>query len=288
MSRIKKLFDLTGKVGKQESVEAVAETFKKDGLEAIGIACHVGDSEQQDNLIEQTIAKYGRIDCLINNAGTNPYFGPIDQMPFPAYQKTMDINLNAPMELSRKAYPHMKSHGSGSIIHISSIEGLHATTGFAAYNLSKAALVMLAQNQAAEWGKDNIRVNVICPGLVKTKLSAALWSDEKNLQRFQKNIPLGRMAHPDEMAGLAVFLMSSASSYMTGSVLVNDGGILHAPTQIREAYNVCLFFCCYIALDLSSRVICAARLDHFIDLIYLLYPQLRLNILKDTISRRSL
>ncbi len=258
MTRIKSLFNLEGKVAiitgaskgigeamarglaehgasvvissrKQEAVEQVAEGFKADGLEAIGIACHVAQEAQRVNLIEKTIEKYGRIDCIINNAGTNPYFGPIEQMPAAAYQKTMDINLNAPMELSKLTYPHMKAVGGGSVIHISSIEGLHATAGFAAYNLSKAGLVMLAQNQAAEWGKDNIRVNVICPGLVKTKLSTALWADEENLKKFKKNIPLGRMAMPDEMAGLAVFLASEASSYMTGSVLVNDGGILHAP-----------------------------------------------------------
>jgi len=210
MTRIKSLFNLEGKVAivtgaskgigeamarglaehgasvvissrKQEAVEEVADLFKADGLEAVGIACHVAQEAQRTNLIEQTIAKYGRIDCIINNAGTNPYFGPIEEMPMAAYQKTMDINLNAPLELSKLAYPHMKAVGGGSVIHISSIEGLHATAGFAAYNLSKAGLVMLAQNQAAEWGKDNIRVNVICPGLVKTKL------------------------------------------------LVNDGGILHAP-----------------------------------------------------------
>jgi len=256
--RIKQLFDLTGKVAivtgaskgigeamarglaehgakvvissrKQEAVEEVAASFVADGLEAVGIACHVADEAQRENLINKTIEKYGRIDCIINNAGTNPYFGPIDQMPLAAYQKTMDINLNAPMELSRLAYPHMQKVNGGSVIHISSIEGLHATAGFAAYNLSKAGLVMLAQNQAAEWGKDNIRVNVICPGLVKTKLSAALWSDENNLKKFKSNIPLGRMAMPDEMAGLAVFLAADASSYMTGAVLVNDGGILHAP-----------------------------------------------------------
>jgi len=258
MTRIKKLFNLEGKVAiitgaskgigesmarglaehgasvvvssrKQEAVEEVAAGYKADGLEATGIACHVANEDQCVNLIDQTIAKYGRIDCIINNAGTNPYFGPIEQLPMAAYQKTMDINLNAPMNLSKLAYPHMKAVGGGSVIHISSIEGLHATAGFAAYNLSKAGLVMLAQNQAAEWGKDNIRVNVICPGLVKTKLSAALWSDEKNLRKFKENIPLKRMAMPDEMAGLAVFLASDASTYMTGSVLVNDGGILHAP-----------------------------------------------------------
>lgn len=260
MNRIKSLFNLEGKVAiitgaskgigeamarglaefgakvvissrKQEAVEEVAHSFVNDGLEAIGIACHVADEGQRQNLIEKTIEHYGRIDILINNAGTNPYFGPIEQMPMAAYQKTMDINLNAPLELSRLAYPHMKKVGAGSVIHISSIEGLHATAGFAAYNLSKAGLIMLAQNQAAEWGKDNVRVNVICPGLVKTKLSAALWSDENNLKKFKQNIPLGRMAMPDEMAGLAVFLASEASTYMTGSVLVNDGGILHAPVM---------------------------------------------------------
>ncbi len=258
MTRIKKLFNLEGKVAiitgaskgigeamarglaehgakvvvssrKQEAVEEVAASYKLDGLDAIGIACHVADQAQCQNLIDQTIAHYGRIDILINNAGTNPYFGAIQDMPQNVYQKTMDINLNAPMILSNLCYPHMKAAGGGSVIHISSIEGLHPTAKFAAYNVSKAGLIMLAQNQAAEWGVDNIRVNVICPGLVKTKLSQMLWQDENNLKTFQKNIPLQRMAQPDEMAGLAVFLASNASSYMTGAVLVNDGGILHAP-----------------------------------------------------------
>ena len=258
MDRIKKLFDLSGKVAivtgaskgigeamarglaefgaqvvvssrKQEAVDEVADNFQKDGLDAIGVACHVAREDQRSNLIDQTINKYGRIDILINNAGTNPYFGPIQDMPPAAYHKTLDINLHAPLELSSLAFPHIKKVGGGSVIHISSIEGLHASAGFAAYNLSKAGLVMLAQNQAAEWGKHNIRVNVVCPGLVKTKLSTALWADEQNLKRFERNIPLGRMAMPDEMSGLAVFLASDASSYMTGAVLVNDGGILHAP-----------------------------------------------------------
>lgn len=256
--RVKKLFNLEGKVAvvtgaskgigeamarglaefgakvvissrKREAVEAVAEQFKADGLEAVGIACHVGDAEQRENLIAKTVEHYGKLDILINNAATNPYFGSIEDMPNSAYQKTMDINLNAPMELSKLAFSHMKSTGSGSIIHISSIEGLHASAGFAAYNLSKAGLIMLAQNQAAEWGRYNIRVNVICPGLVKTKLSGMLWENEENLKAFTRKIPLKRMAMPDEMSGLAVFLASDASSYMTGSVLVNDGGVLHAP-----------------------------------------------------------
>lgn len=216
---------------KQEAVDQVAKEFVADGLDAIGIECHVAKADHRENLIAKTIEHYGRIDILINNAGTNPYFGPIEHMPMEAYQKTMDINLNAPMDLSRLAFPHMKKNGSGSVIHISSIEGLHASAGFAAYNLSKAGLVMLAQNQAAEWGKDNVRVNVICPGLVKTKLSRMLWEGDARTESIKNTVPLGRMAVPDEMAGLAVFLASDASSYMTGSVLVNDGGILHAPVM---------------------------------------------------------
>jgi NAD(P)-dependent dehydrogenase (short-subunit alcohol dehydrogenase family) len=213
---------------KQEALDEVASTFQADGLEAVGIACHVGDAEQRQALIDQTMEKYGRIDVLINNAATNPYFGPIDKMTPEVYQKTMAINLDAAMYMSNLVYAVMKKQNSGSIIHISSIEGLHASAGFAAYNLSKAALVMLAKNQAAEWGSDGVRVNVICPGLVKTKLSQMLWKNEAVLKQVEKKIPLQRMAQPPEMAGLAVFLASDASSYMTGSTLVNDGGLLNA------------------------------------------------------------
>ncbi|MEM0992605.1 MAG: SDR family oxidoreductase, partial [Bacteroidota bacterium] len=212
---------------KQDAVEAVAEAFKADGLEAVGIACHVGQADQREALVEKTIEHYGKVDILINNAATNPYFGPIDQMTEEIYKKTMQINLDAALFMSNLVYPTMKQNGGGSIIHISSIEGLHASAGFAAYNLSKAALVMLAKNQAAEWGSDNVRVNVICPGLVKTKLSQMLWKNEAILRKAEKTIPMKRMAQPDEMAGLAVFLASDAASYMTGATLVNDGGILN-------------------------------------------------------------
>lgn len=254
--QIKPLFDLTGKVAivtgaskgigesmarglaefgakvvvssrKQEAVDAVAESFSVDGLEAVGMACHVGRSEQRKALVEQVLERYGRIDILINNAATNPYFGPIQDMTEEIYHKTMQINMDAALFMSNLVYPSMKENGGGSIIHISSIEGLHASAGFAAYNLSKASVIMLAKNQATEWGKDNVRVNVICPGLVKTKLSQMLWSNEAILKKAERTIPMGRMASTQEMAGLAVFLASDASSYMTGATLVNDGGILN-------------------------------------------------------------
>jgi NAD(P)-dependent dehydrogenase (short-subunit alcohol dehydrogenase family) len=258
MTRIKSRFDLTGKVAivtgsskgkveamvrglaefgakvvvssrKQEAVDAVAAELVKDGYDAVGIECHIAKEDHRKQLIDKTIEKYGRVDILINNAGTNPYYGPISEMSYEVYQKTMAVNLDAAMQLSNLVYPHMKSQGGGSIIHVSSIEGLHATELMAAYNVSKAGLIMLGKNQAAEWGRDNIRVNMICPGLVKTKLSAALFMDDDHTKKICRKIPLKRYAMPDEMAGLACFLASDAGSYCTGSVIVNDGGILLAP-----------------------------------------------------------
>ena len=214
---------------KQEAVDKVASQFNSDGLSAIGIECHVAKEDQQKELIRKVMDKLGRIDILINNAGTNPYFGPVDKMPLNLYQKTMDINVNSAISLSNLVYPIMKKQGGGSIIHVSSIEGIHPSKMMTAYNISKASLIMLGNNQAIEWGKDNIRVNMICPGYVKTKLSAALLEHEASYKSFLKNVPLGRVSTPDEMAGLAVFLASDASSYMTGSSIVNDGGLLHAP-----------------------------------------------------------
>ena len=204
---------------KQEAVDQVAKEFTELGLKTDSIECHVAKHDD----------RYGRIDILINNAGTNPYFGPISKMPVDLYQKTMDINVNSAIELSNLVYPYMKKQGGGSIIHISSIEGLHPSAFMAAYNISKTALIMAGKNQSIEWGRHNIRVNSICPGYVKTKLSAALLENEVSRNSFLKNCPLGRASTPDEMAGLAVFLASDASSYMTGTTIINDGGLMNAP-----------------------------------------------------------
>ncbi|WP_116107270.1 SDR family NAD(P)-dependent oxidoreductase [Lewinella sp. IMCC34191] len=210
----------------QESIDAVAAAYRADGLDATAIACHVGDPDDRRRLIEQTVATYGRLDILINNAATNPYFGPVEGLPPDAYQKTLDINLTAALELSNLALPHLRKSGTGSVIHISSIEGLHANPNFAAYNISKAGIIMLGKSQAREWASDNVRVNVICPGLVKTKLSRALWENDQLAKQFTNMIPLNRMASPDEIAGLAVWLASDAASYVTGGTFVADGGML--------------------------------------------------------------
>ena len=252
-SRIKQKFDLKGKVAivtgaskgigesiarglaeygakviissrSQEAVDQVANNMKRDGLEATGIACHVGDEKQIQNLLEQTLKAYGGIDILVNNAATNPFYGTLDTMDHALFDKIMDINVKAPFLLANHCYPIMKKRGGGSIINIASVEGMKPSAGLGLYSVSKAAVIMLTKSQAVEWGNFGIRSNAICPGLIKTKFSSALWQNEKILDQVTRHLPLGRMADPDEMAGLACFLASDASSYCTGSVFTADGG----------------------------------------------------------------
>jgi dehydrogenase/reductase SDR family member 4 len=209
---------------KQESLDIVANVLKSEGLDVTGIVCHVGDDQQLTNLVEKTVELYGGVDILINNAATNPVFGPIAESDAQVFDKIMDINVKAPFKLCNLVYPIMKSRGGGSIINIASVEGLKPSFGLGLYSVSKAALIMLTKNQAKEWGADGIRSNAICPGLVKTKFSSAIWQNDHILNQVEKSLPAGRMAMPDEMAGLAIFLASAASSYCTGSIFTADGG----------------------------------------------------------------
>ncbi len=209
---------------KQEAVDEVAESFRKDGLEATGIACHVGDAQQVEDLVKRTQEHYGGVDILINNAATNPVFGSMLEVSPDLFDKIMHINVKACFQLANLCHPLMKARGGGSIINIASVEGLKPSFGLGIYSVSKAALIMLTQNQAKEWGPVGIRANAICPGLIQTKFSSALWQNEAILKQVTQSLPAGRMAQPDEMAGLALFLSSDAASYCTGGVYTADGG----------------------------------------------------------------
>ena len=209
---------------KQEAVDTVAEAFKADGLEATGIAANMSNIEDIHALVDKTQKAFGGIDIIINNAAVNPVFGSIQDTDERAFDKIIDVNLKGPFELCKKAYPILKQRGAGSIIHISSIGGLKPEAGIGIYSVSKAAINNLTQAMAQDWGVDNIRVNAICPGLIKTKFSEALWNDEKILDRFIKHIPLNRAGVPDDIAGLAVFLASDAAAYCTGGLYLVDGG----------------------------------------------------------------
>lgn len=210
---------------KQEAVDAVAQEFKETSLEAIGIECHIGDAEQREQLISKTMDAYGRIDVLVNNAAINPFYGPLESAGEEVFDKIMNVNVKAPWLLSNLALAHMKSNG-GSIINISSVEGIHPGFRLGLYSMTKSALIMLSKNQAKEWGRYGIRSNVVCPGLIKTKFSESLWSDEKLVAQYTGVVPLKRVAEPEEMAGIVMLLASDAGSYMTGGVYTADGGYL--------------------------------------------------------------
>lgn len=210
----------------QEAVDAVADQLRSEGHLAIGIACHVGDEAQLRTLVDKTVAHYGGIDILINNAATNPTYAPIDQTDAGLFDKIFEVNVRACHLLANLCHPIMKSRGGGSIINIASVEGLRPSVGLGLYSVSKAALIMLTKSQAKEWGPVGIRSNAICPGLIQTKFSKALWSDEKLLKTVERHLPLKRMAQPEEMNGIALLLASDAGSYMTGGVYTADGGHL--------------------------------------------------------------
>lgn len=211
---------------KQESVEALASEMREAGLEASGIACHVGDPEQLVELVAYARERYGGIDIVVNNAAINPIYGPLEEAEPEAFDKIMAVNVKAPWLLSKLALSHLRERGGGAIINIASVEGLKPSMGLGPYSTSKSALIMLSQNMAKEWGKYGVRANVICPGLVKTKFSRALWQDEKMLKMYEYSTPLGRMANVGEMGGLAVLLASDAGSYITGGVFTADGGFM--------------------------------------------------------------
>lgn len=210
---------------KQAAVDEVVAEIQAVGGEALAIAAHVGDAAALENLIKLTVEQYGRIDILVNNAATNPVFGPLEDS-VDAMDKIMQINVKAPLELAKFALPYLKAQSNSSIINISSVEAFIATEGLGCYSVSKAALNMLTKSMAKEWGKYGIRANAICPGLIKTKFSEALWSNETMLKYYLKQTPLGRIGEPQEIANLALFLASDASTYSTGAMFMADGGIL--------------------------------------------------------------
>ena len=208
----------------QEAVDLAANQFQKDGLSVLAQSCHVGDEKQRIKLVEKTIKKFGKIDILVNNAAINPVYESIENMSNEVYDKMFNVNVKAIFDLSNLCFPFLKKEKSGSIINIASVEGLKPSLGLGIYSVTKAAVIMLTKVQAKEWGKYGIRSNAICPGLIKTKFSKALWGNQVLLNQVKNELPAGRVAEPEEMIGLALYLASSAGSYSTGGIYTADGG----------------------------------------------------------------
>ena len=211
---------------KQDACETVAaEINARHGAgTAIAIAANISDKAGLQNLVDETRNAFGRIDILVCNAASNPYYGPQEGISDDQFRKILDNNIVSNHWLIAMVAPEMRARRSGSIIIISSIGGLRGNAIIGAYNISKAADFQLARNLAHEFGPDNVRVNCIAPGLVKTDFAKALWDDPAILKRVTETVPLRRIGEPDEIAGAAVYLASKAGSFMTGQTIVLDGG----------------------------------------------------------------
>ncbi len=209
---------------KLESVVQVARDIESMGGQALAVQAHMGNPDQVKSLVAQTLEKWGRVDIAVNNAGTNPHFGPILTADEGQFEKTMDVNLKGYFRLAKEVVPNMKQQRGGKIINIASIAGLRPPHKMGVYGISKAGDIMLTQVLARELGQYNIQVNAIAPGIVKTKLSRALWENEELMAQYEANVPLRRVGRPEDVAGAALYLASCASDWVTGTVLVVDGG----------------------------------------------------------------
>lgn len=210
---------------KAEICEQVAKSLRDTGGEAIAIPANIGDKAQLENLVAQTRKHWGQIDILVCNAASNPYYGPMGQMPDDAFNKILQNNIVSNHWLANLVLPEMAQRRDGAVIIVSSIGGLKGTGVLGAYAISKAADMQLARNLAVEWGQYNIRINCIAPGLVKTDFARALWENPETLGKYESQTPLRRIGEPDDIGGIAVFLASRAGAFVTGQTLVADGGV---------------------------------------------------------------
>jgi NAD(P)-dependent dehydrogenase (short-subunit alcohol dehydrogenase family) len=210
---------------KLDGVQGVAAKIASAGGTALAVAAHVGQPEQCAALIGRTVEELGRVDVLVNCAGTNPYFGPIIGIDGGAYDKTFEVNLRGAVEASRAFANHViERKGTGSIVSIASVAGLRAAPMQGVYGMTKAAMISMTQTLAFELGPSGIRVNAIAPGLIETRLAAAITSSPSLVERVNERTALGRVGQPEEIAGAALFLASDAASFVTGQTLAVDGG----------------------------------------------------------------
>ena len=210
---------------KADAVEAVTKELTAAGREAIGVPCNIGSKADLQNLVDKTLAKWGRIDVLVCNAAINPHFGSITKVSDEVFDKMMGSNIRSIFWLSNMVLPQMAERKDGAMVIISSIAALRGSNVNGLYGVTKAADAGLGRALAVEWGPHNIRVNSIAPGLIKTDFARALWEDEERRKRREAMTPLRRLGDAKDIGGVAVFLASDAARFVTGQLLVVDGGV---------------------------------------------------------------
>ncbi len=216
---------------KLEGVQAVADEIQAAGGEALAVQAHVGQQEAVEALVSRAVETYGRLDVAVNNAATNPHFGPLLTADEGQWDKILDTNATGVFRVCKAVVPHMEAQGGGKIINMSSVAGLRPSLGMGIYGVSKAAIIMLTQVLAMELGQANIQVNAIAPGIIKTRFSQVLWQTPGIADPVLARLPLGRFGEPEDVAGLALFLASPASDYVTGGVFLVDGGMTVAASM---------------------------------------------------------
>jgi NAD(P)-dependent dehydrogenase (short-subunit alcohol dehydrogenase family) len=210
---------------KMENVGPVAETIRAAGGRAIALPAHAGDQAAAEAVVQSALAEFGRVDILVNNAATNPHFGPLLTAEASHFDKIFEVNVKGYFFMIKAAAPAMQAQGGGKVINVASTAGINPGPQMGVYSTSKAAVLMLTKALAIELAPANIQVNALAPGFVKTRFSAALWTNPVLSRGLEKLTPAGRIAEPNELTGAALYLASDASSFTTGSVLVVDGGI---------------------------------------------------------------
>jgi NAD(P)-dependent dehydrogenase (short-subunit alcohol dehydrogenase family) len=211
---------------KIDGCEAVAGSIRDEGGEAEAYACHIGEMEQIDAIWEHIESTHGKLDILVNNAATNPHFGPIETTELSAFQKTVDVNIRGYFFMCAGAAKLMKKSGGGSIVNVASVNGVAPGHFQGIYSITKASVISMTKAYAKELAQQKIRVNALLPGLTDTKFASALTTNDAIKKQALMHIPMNRMADADEMAGSVLYLVSDASSYTTGTCINVDGGYL--------------------------------------------------------------